>query len=327
MSFFSNHSHSQSYTATATNDSSAITTPSYAASASVPRQRTTPSNTNANTQPHLRSSSSKLSLSISSPPEIRDRTLTSSSTTPATSTVGTVPQNNHNGASANGGLYSSATPTVAVTSGVLTKGGPTPLRNTWVFWFRQQPKALGNKAAVNYEEGIKKVAAFSSVESFWSLQTHLHTPSSLAPTTDYLLFHSGVRRPVWEDPLNQYGGKWIIRLRKGIADRLWEDLVLAVIGDQFDSEDGISGVVLSVRSAEDILSVWNRDDKDAEAKGRIRDMIRRALGLPKETIMEYKSNNDSMNDKSSFRTTSTSTLATLGSLGLQGGQNLPSTPG
>lgn len=123
------------------------------------------------------------------------------------------------------------------------------------------------------------------------MQTHLHPPSSLAPTTDYLLFHSGVRRPVWEDPLNQYGGKWIIRLRKGISDRLWEDLVLAVIGDQFDVEDGICGCVLSVRGGEDIISVWNRDDKDAEAKGRIRDGIRKALALPKETIMEYKSNN------------------------------------
>jgi hypothetical protein len=34
-------------------------------------------------------------------------------------------------------------------------------------------------------------------------------PSVLAPTTDYLLFHAAVQRPVWEDPLNMTGGKWI----------------------------------------------------------------------------------------------------------------------
>jgi len=193
---------------------------------------------------------------------------------------------------------------------------PTPLRHTWVFWFRQQ-RSPGNKIT-NYEEGIKKVAAFGSVESFWSLQTHLNPPSQLQPTTDYLLFHSGVRRPVWEDPLNAHGGKWIIRLRKGIADRLWEDLLMAVIGDQFDVEDGICGCVLSVRGNEDILSIWNKDDRDVDAKARIRDSIRRVLNLPPPTIMEYKSNNDSMHDKSSFRTTSSTNLATL--------SNIPVTP-
>ncbi|KAG8876461.1 hypothetical protein FRB97_004151 [Tulasnella sp. 331] len=290
MSFFSNHSHSQSITTTdSTGAAQSYASASASSNSTASRQRT--SSSNATNNPHLRSSSSKLSLSISSPPEIRERTLTSGSQSTNNANAGATLQNNQQHTVVNGngngngggGLYSSATPTSTVvagslTPGVLTKGGPTPLRHTWVFWFRQQPKAMG------------------------------------------------VRRPVWEDPLNQNGGKWIIRLRKSIADRLWEDLVLAVIGDQFDIDDGICGVVLSVRGAEDILSVWNRDDKDADAKGRIRDVIRRALGLPKETIMEYKSNNDSMNDRSSFRTTSSSNLATIGSLGLQGGQNVLSTP-
>ncbi|KAI0766694.1 eukaryotic translation initiation factor 4E class II [Trametes elegans] len=166
-----------------------------------------------------------------------------------------------------------------------------PLRNTWVFWFRQQ-RAPGNKIT-NYEEGIKKISAFSSVESFWSLWTHVHPPSSLLPTTDYLLFHSGVRRPVWEDPLNLSGGKWIIRLRKGVADRLWEDLVLAVIGDQFDgvtdgdthpdsSAEGvppgewpeICGCTISVRQNEDIVSLWNRHDGNAKSKEKIKYVLR-----------------------------------------------------
>ncbi|KAH9070646.1 eukaryotic translation initiation factor 4E class II [Lactarius deliciosus] len=153
-----------------------------------------------------------------------------------------------------------------------------PLRSTWVFWFRQQ-RAPGNKIT-NYEEGIKKISAFAS----------------------------GVRRPVWEDPLNLPGGKWILRLRKGVADRIWEDLVLALIGDQFaavsspheDAWPEICGCTISVRQNEDILSVWNRTD-EPKLRERIRDRIRAVLHLPPATIMEYKSNNDSMADKSSFR--------------------------
>ncbi|KAI0258943.1 translation initiation factor eIF 4e-like domain-containing protein [Gloeopeniophorella convolvens] len=177
---------------------------------------------------------------------------------------------------------------------------------SWIFWFRQQ-RAPGNKIT-NYEEGIKRIAAFASAESFWSLWTHLHPPSALLPTTDYLLFHQGVRRPVWEDPLNLPGGKWIVRLRKGVADRVWEDLVLALVGDQFaglahphpDDWPEICGCTISVRQSEDILSVWNRQD-DPKLRERIRDRIRAVLHLPPTTVMEYKSNNDSMADKSSFR--------------------------
>ncbi|KZT25254.1 eukaryotic translation initiation factor 4E [Neolentinus lepideus HHB14362 ss-1] len=193
-----------------------------------------------------------------------------------------------------------------------------PLKNTWVFWFRQQ-RAPGNKIT-NYEEGIKKISSAGSVESFWGLWTHLHPPSALLPTTDYLLFHAGIRRPVWEDPLNITGGKWIVRLKKGVADRLWEDLVLAVIGEQFDdygrtgSGNGaggnggeewpeICGCTISVRQNEDIVSLWNRHDGDAKVKERIRETLRRILNLPPTTVIEYKSNNDSMQDKSSFRTT------------------------
>lgn len=128
---------------------------------------------------------------------------------------------------------------------------------------------------------------FSQVESFWSVWTHLTPPSVLQPTTDYLLFHTGVAKPVWEDPLNLSGGKWIIRLRKGIADRLWEDLVMAVIGDQFDecagrddagAGDGvhypeICGCTISVRQHEDIVSIWNRFEADFRVREKIRSVV------------------------------------------------------
>lgn len=199
-----------------------------------------------------------------------------------------------------------------------TNGAPAspdvhPLRTTWIFFFRMR-RAPGDKIT-SYEEGIKRISAFSSAESFWGLWTHLEPPSKLQPTTDYLLFHAGVRRPVWEDPLNIHGGKWIVRLKKGIADRIWEDLILAIVGDQFDAcraaesvadeelrdAPEICGCTISVRQSEDIISLWNKTDGDLKLREKIRDTMRKVLSLPITTIMEYKSNNDSMQDKSSFR--------------------------
>ncbi|QRV74001.1 eukaryotic translation initiation factor 4E type 2 [Ceratobasidium sp. AG-Ba] len=183
-----------------------------------------------------------------------------------------------------------------------------PLKSTWVMWFHQRQNRTP-QTIMNYEEGIKRITSFSSVETFWTVFTHLNPPSNLQPTTDYLVFHSGVQRPVWEDPMNVRGGKWSIRLRKGVADRLWEDLILGLIGDQYEDEDEVCGCVLSVRIQEDILSVWNKEESNPQILERIRETTRRILNLPASAVFEYKSHNESLQDKSSFRKPPAATAA------------------
>ncbi|RKP37217.1 translation initiation factor eIF 4e-like domain-containing protein [Dimargaris cristalligena] len=180
-----------------------------------------------------------------------------------------------------------------------SSSGIHPLQFTWVFWFMH--RAPGQKI-VNYESAMKKIASFSSIENFWAVYCHLRRPHELPTISDYHLFKQGVR-PVWEDDVNKNGGKWIVRLKKGIASRYWEDLVLAVIGDQFDVGNDICGAVLSIRNSEDILSLWNSSAQDGRINLRIRDTVKRILNLPADTIMEYKAHNDSMKDNSSFRNT------------------------
>ncbi|KAG8084428.1 hypothetical protein GUJ93_ZPchr0010g9493 [Zizania palustris] len=74
-----------------------------------------------------------------------------------------------------------------------------------------------------YEDNIKKIIDFSTVESFWVCYCHLARPSSLPSPTDLHLFKEGIR-PLWEDPANRNGGKWIIRFKKAVSGRFWEDL-------------------------------------------------------------------------------------------------------
>jgi translation initiation factor 4E len=104
------------------------------------------------------------------------------------------------------------------------------------------------------------MAGFNTVEDFFTIYRHLKRPSTLPLVSDYHLFKKGIR-PVWEDDENKKGGKWIVRLKKGVADRYWEDLVFAIVGDQFaDASEEVCGAVLSVRNGEDILSIWTRND-------------------------------------------------------------------
>lgn len=94
-------------------------------------------------------------------------------------------------------------------------------------------------------------------------------PSDFRVATEFHLFKFGIH-PTWEDEQNKLGGKWTIRLKKGIGSRYWEDILLAIIGEQFDVGPEICGAVLSVRTSEDILSVWNKTADNLEAINKIR---------------------------------------------------------
>lgn len=61
-----------------------------------------------------------------------------------------------------------------------------------------------------------------------------------------------------------------MRLKKGLASRYWESLVMAMIGDQFDVGGEICGAVISIRHSEDILSLWNQSADDGRVNLRIR---------------------------------------------------------
>lgn len=134
------------------------------------------------------------------------------------------------------------------------------------------------------------------------MYSHLKRPNDLPNVSDYHLFKRGIR-PVWEDDCNKKGGKWIVRLKKGLASRYWESLVIAAISEQFDIGREICGVVLSMRHSEDILSLWNRTATNNKNNLHIRDTIKRILNLPADTVMEYKTHDDAIKDQSSFRNT------------------------
>eukprot|EP00250_Pteridium_aquilinum_P029678 c39947_g1_i1 orf=77-865(+) len=180
------------------------------------------------------------------------------------------------------------------------KAGLHPLQHRFVLWYTR--RSPGARTQTAYEDSIKKIADFSTVEGFWGCYCHLARVSSLPTSTDFHLFKEGIR-PLWEDAANRNGGKWIIRFKKIVSGRFWEDLVLAIIGDQLEAGDSVCGAVLSVRFNEDILSVWNRSASDNQAVMSLRDSLKKHLHLPQSYVMEYKPHDASLRDNSSFRNT------------------------
>uniref|UniRef100_A0A1I7Z2Z6 EIF-4F 25 kDa subunit n=1 Tax=Steinernema glaseri TaxID=37863 RepID=A0A1I7Z2Z6_9BILA len=172
------------------------------------------------------------------------------------------------------------------------------LEYPYVFSFFSKPKA--NFQPADYAHYVNHLTVIQSVEQFWSAYQHLQRPQELPEKTDYHVFKLGIE-PVWEHPQNCNGGKWILRVRKGLASRIWENLLLAMIGEQFNVGDEICGAVCSVRNQEDIISIWNRSGNNNEHIARIRDVLRRVLNLPSNVLLEYKKHNDCLKDQSSYR--------------------------
>ncbi|KAF3770814.1 hypothetical protein M406DRAFT_285586 [Cryphonectria parasitica EP155] len=167
-----------------------------------------------------------------------------------------------------------------------------PLRSSWSFWFRPP---IPKNVSIPYEDTVHGMAEVATAEQFWAVYQHLGRPSTLSPVSDYHIFKKGIR-PIWEDEENRKGGKWVVRLKKGVADRYWEKLMMALIGDQFgDAGEEICGAVVSIRNGEDIISIWTATSEGKVL--RIRETFKRVMEFPSNTKIEWKVHEDSIQQR------------------------------
>ncbi|XP_055300293.1 eukaryotic translation initiation factor 4E type 2 isoform X2 [Sitodiplosis mosellana] len=182
------------------------------------------------------------------------------------------------------------------------------LQYTYCLWYHRGSYKIKNPS--DYSKSLHLIGRCASVEQWWGLYCRLIRPSTLKPYRELHLFKSGIKA-MWEDPQNAKGGKWVIRLRKNKIDRAWENVCMAMLGEQFLVGSEICGVVLSTRFPEDLLSVWNRSAADQNCTNRIRDTLRRILNLSPNTPMEYKSHCDSLKYLKSVSSSSPSASTTV----------------
>ncbi|KAB5566987.1 translation initiation factor eIF 4e-like domain-containing protein [Coniochaeta sp. 2T2.1] len=188
-----------------------------------------------------------------------------------------------------------------------------PLANRWTLWFTKPASGKGD----NWNDLLKEVITFESVEEFWGVYNNIAPVSALALKSDYHLFKEGVR-PEWEDPQNKHGGKWSYSFkdkRSVDIDELWLHVMLAAIGETLEEEeDGeVMGVVVNVRKAFFRIGVWTRttgkhipgrgDGDVAGGKGRSVDKgreillsigrrFKEVLKLPPSEAVEFSGHTD-----------------------------------
>jgi hypothetical protein len=108
----------------------------------------------------------------------------------------------------------------------------------------------------DYRSSLQNLHTMSSVEEFWRLYNNIRQPSNLERNSNYHFFKEGVE-PLWEDPANEQGGKWVLTLRdEARLDRIWEELLLALVGGVVESGHAVNGAVVSRRKKGDRVALW-----------------------------------------------------------------------
>jgi translation initiation factor 4E len=167
----------------------------------------------------------------------------------------------------------------------MTTEGETILNNQFTFWLTFFNKSK-DKQLEEFEDNMKPLGTFSTVEGFWDMYQHMKRPYTLPRGSEFFLFKAGIR-PLWEDQANEGGGRFFISVKRStLANKIWEDLLLALLLVDA-AHHAINGVVLNVRTSEVFLSVWTAQLPDTEM-GRYRSWIKNALDLPIEQIIDYK---------------------------------------
>ncbi|CAF0805500.1 unnamed protein product [Brachionus calyciflorus] len=162
-----------------------------------------------------------------------------------------------------------------------------PLEDSWSFWFYK------NERTKSWKENVKFITSVDFVEDFWGVYNHIQLVSKISLGCDYMFFKKDIP-PMWEDPQNCDGGRWILNLDKKYhnqgLDMYWLNTLLALIGDQFFEEGPyVNGVWVNIRPKLDKIALWTKSAKNAEVQMRIGRRFKEILNLrDKDTVLFYE---------------------------------------
>ena len=220
---------------------------------------------------------------------------------------------------------------------VLQDADDYQLENIWTVWYDAPPTTTEDSAQQSIASGGGGVAASSesstpvnkpvetaaqwanrlsqvtnvmTIKEFWRAMRALPC-ANLQPSVSLYLFKSGVR-PMWEDPLNKGGGRWLLSVPKWAeVEKLWENTCMALVGETIGTS--VCGVVLTAKKKSqqqqqqqqgqqgpspstspaptrggERLALWLRGNTSEEDIKKAGAAWRKALELPETTIIDWQ---------------------------------------
>jgi len=175
-----------------------------------------------------------------------------------------------------------------------------PLESTWVLYFDYPPSTNADPQK-DWFASLHKIYEISTIEDFWAVYNNIADASGIVPGSTYHFFKAGIK-PMWEDPTNRNGGKWLLSPPSSNLSLVWEETLLAMVGEQFDEfGNEVCGAVMARRSRGDKISLWTKTASDAKACLEIGKIWLSSLSATdKKLQLTYQVHADSMRAGSSY---------------------------
>ncbi|KAI8374219.1 uncharacterized protein BYT42DRAFT_547296 [Radiomyces spectabilis] len=141
---------------------------------------------------------------------------------------------------------------------------------------------------VHYSSTIQHVFDCTTVWQFsarWRLFKQLRAkPSQLLPNQNVYCFESDVE-PMWEDPVNQHGGRLTLCPPKASLDSLFEWILCTFVGGNL-MDHGVRGLVLSRRNRGDRIELWTDGQGAQHAMTTLKEKLYQLIPQHQHAIIE-----------------------------------------
>jgi translation initiation factor 4E len=144
------------------------------------------------------------------------------------------------------------------------------LRNKWTMWL-SSPAPTGEKDVATYMSELQEAAIFATIPQFCEVWNKAYLEGN-PPYSKIVVFKKGIK-PVWEDPDNCKGGRFVIRgstLEETLALFLVITVRVMTARVQGDYND-LCGVILHAKSSDQLwIQLWNKDCSDHDQLHRFK---------------------------------------------------------
>ena len=114
---------------------------------------------------------------------------------------------------------------------------------------------------------------------------HMRRPTAMRYGSNLHIFVQGIK-PVWEDPAMENGARFQLKMPKSHTSKYWEDLLLAMIGEQFP-ENLVAGLVMNLKPQFDKIAVWITDSNNEARIAQLKKDILQITQIDEKEI-EYE---------------------------------------
>lgn len=172
------------------------------------------------------------------------------------------------------------------------------LQSTWNFWLASRKEENHH---IKYSERLVDIAEISSIRDFFQSYLFMKKIIDIERNNDIALFKNGYK-PTWESCPKS--ACLFIRFKKSDDPKeinsIWERLLLALIGEQFNNQS-ILGGILSIRGRETIIELWFNYSKDENVKMDIVCKMKKYLQFNDSLTVYFKDNELSIQHNSTIR--------------------------